>query len=299
MVTRYLLSFLSCIIFSQGIAQSANPDFVPRALHAAIQNLDSVDGIPFLYPWDYQMHGEGFGKPGQNALPYVVQQAYRKYRNIAIPEPFQQNSSPRYPPNLPDGKWGVFTENGKTIGAVYNVKDNQLNGDYLAQFSGAVLRFYITPFFEDSTFVKDFGMYTIRGQFIDGRKSGFWNLKSSKGEILFHWGYDSVGNFQAVDTLFLNKFKPGLIRYQFVSQDYKKIVQGNAKKIYRTYKVNQRGPLLNKGEYLEFYNNESLAVKGFYQKGLKNGVWKYWSRDNELLYSEKWELGNLISSNRK
>lgn len=300
MITRFTIIIFSCFFWAVVHAQSTTSLVKPRDIHSALNDLDTIQGIPFLYSWDYQSHSGGFGKPGQNALPYVVKQAFREFRFLAIPEPFQMNGNPRYSPNLPNGNWGVFSEDGEEIGAQFEVRNKQLHGKYSARFSAAVLRFFILLYFRDSTQVNDNEMYTIQGKFSRGKKVGEWNLKSAEDVILLSWSYNLEGEFQSDDINLKRKYLPGLIRYQYVSNDYQKITQGYVKEIYFVFKNSYHNGRLDKsGNYLKYHPNEKLAVKGFYQNGLKAGNWYYWNEEGTLLTYEEWDGGKLIDSKEK
>lgn len=51
--------------------------------------------------------------------------------------------------------------------------------------------------------------------------------------------------------------------------------------------------LLLDGLFEAFYPDKQLAQKGNYQKGLKHGVWSYWSQDGTFYKKEKWCRGVL------
>ncbi|MCB0479846.1 MAG: hypothetical protein KDC83_00360 [Flavobacteriales bacterium] len=293
MTFRIILHSLVVINSLVVVAQNDSIPFKSRHLQQALANLDTLNHIPYLYPWDYQSHSEGFGKPGENALPYVVKQAYRQYRLLAIPEPFQLTGKPSYPPNLADGTWGIFNESGREAGAQFSVKNNLLHGKYKAYFSGAVLRFLIAPYFIDTNAVVDSSIYTIYGQFIGGKKTGNWKLKTNKGKSMLTWTYDSLGDFVSDDPVLQKHFFPQLIRYQYVSQDYKKIIQGFPKEIYFAFKNNPKGKLLKEGLYMKYHPNEKLAIKGKYEKGIQTGIWKYWDEKGRLIRQETWNDGRL------
>lgn len=58
------------------------------------------------------------------------------------------------------------------------------------------------------------------------------------------------------------------------------------------------GKLLN-GGYTEYYPNKNLKEQGMFKKGLKNGVWKSWNRDGQLLTSSNWKNGVQLSNERR
>lgn len=271
----------------------------PRHCKQALQQLDTLNGISFFNPWDYQMHSEGFGKPGDNALPYVVKQAYRSFRLFAVPEPFQLGGIPRYSPTLPDGTWGVFTENGKNKGVVFNVKNEQLHGLCIAHFSGALVRFLIPPFYYNKGEVQHSATYTISGKFMEGKKVGKWELTDEKGKTILEWSYNNAGKFQSDSEIFRTKFFRGLIRYQYVSEDYQSIIQGFAKEMYTVYKNTPKGKLIRQGDYLKFHSNGFLAAYGQYDKGQKEGEWIFWDMGGEEIRKEYWIRGRLENSQSK
>ncbi len=284
-----------CIASTLSKLEAQNSDRIsPRYTKLALQNLDSLNGIPFLKPWDYQSHSAGFGKPGQNALPYVVKQAYRSFRFYAIPEPFQQGGMPRYGPQLSDGVWGVFAENGDAEGVIFGVSEMQLHGQYKAYFRGAVLRFLIPHFFYNDAIISHDQIYSIEGKFYNGMKVGNWKLITEKNKTLLKWSYDSTGKFQSEDSIFEKRHFKGLIRYQYVSQDHQAIIQGMAKEMYTVYKNDPRGKLIRKGAYLRYHPNGRIATEGNYTTGLKNGNWLYYNADGSVLKTEIWRNGKLV-----
>ncbi len=266
-----------------------------RHTASALQHLDTFDGIPFLNPWDYQSHSAGFGKPGQNALPYVVKQAYRSFWLLAVPEPFQQGGVARYGPDLPNGKWGVFAENGKDIGAVFEVKDNQLHGSCTAYFSGALLRFLIPPFYYNQGDIDHFETYVVTGDYSNGNKVGSWQLKSPKSETIIEWSYDNLGKFQSTDSIFEQRHFKGLIRYQYVSENYQDIGQGFVKEMYTVYKNSPKGNLIRQGTYLKFHPTGYLQEEGFYEKGVKHGAWVQYDLEGNIFIEEHWENGTIVT----
>lgn len=54
--------------------------------------------------------------------------------------------------------------------------------------------------------------------------------------------------------------------------------------------------LLLHGIYEQFHANKQLAVRGFFKKGLKNGVWTYWNDEGKLIKEELWRKGKSKNS---
>ncbi|HWZ34690.1 MAG TPA: hypothetical protein VNW51_00945 [Mucilaginibacter sp.] len=50
------------------------------------------------------------------------------------------------------------------------------------------------------------------------------------------------------------------------------------------------GRLLN-GRYAEYYPNKNLKQQGLFKKGLKEGVWKLWSDNGQLIEWYTWDSG--------
>lgn len=53
------------------------------------------------------------------------------------------------------------------------------------------------------------------------------------------------------------------------------------------------GRLLN-GSYNEFYLSRNLKEQGAFDKGLKNGTWKEWAEDGQLIKTTRWKKGVLL-----
>ena len=53
------------------------------------------------------------------------------------------------------------------------------------------------------------------------------------------------------------------------------------------------------GKYERFYINGSLKEQGAFNKGIKSGSWKYWTKEGQLKYQENWRNGVLIIPKRK
>lgn len=47
------------------------------------------------------------------------------------------------------------------------------------------------------------------------------------------------------------------------------------------------------GEYLEWFDNSQLKVKGFFQNSMKDRKWQSWFKDGKPYYEEIWEKGYL------
>ncbi len=69
--------------------------------------------------------------------------------------------------------------------------------------------------------------------------------------------------------------------------------------VYREfYKNGARKAVLNyeegkpNGDAEFYYNSGVIKIKGLYKKGMKNGKWKYYDKNGNLLSSEKWKRGN-------
>ncbi|MCF8457037.1 MAG: hypothetical protein K9H62_13995 [Bacteroidales bacterium] len=45
------------------------------------------------------------------------------------------------------------------------------------------------------------------------------------------------------------------------------------------------------GKYEVFDQNKNLLSQGFFDEGLKNGTWKFWDSDGELIKLEDWKHG--------
>ncbi len=56
------------------------------------------------------------------------------------------------------------------------------------------------------------------------------------------------------------------------------------------------GSLLH-GKFEGFFNNDQLAQKGQFRKGLKQGEWNYWRESGTLRYTENWRHGHLRRQN--
>lgn len=50
------------------------------------------------------------------------------------------------------------------------------------------------------------------------------------------------------------------------------------------------GELLQ-GKYVKFFHSNQIAEQGYFQKGLKNGIWKTWYKNGILESSQKWSNG--------
>ena len=50
------------------------------------------------------------------------------------------------------------------------------------------------------------------------------------------------------------------------------------------------GQLLN-GNYTEYYADKSLKEQGGFKNGLKDGIWKSWNREGNLLAEIRWKRG--------
>lgn len=63
----------------------------------------------------------------------------------------------------------------------------------------------------------------------------------------------------------------------------------------RQLKINRRNAegKLN-GIYMDFYENYALKIEGFYSNGLKNGLFKYYSLNGDLIRSELWKDDVLV-----
>lgn len=64
----------------------------------------------------------------------------------------------------------------------------------------------------------------------------------------------------------------------------------------RQLKVNRKNEFGGKeGLYMSFYDNFSVKEEGFYSSGLKNGLFKFYNVNGELIRSEIWRHGVLIT----
>ncbi len=58
------------------------------------------------------------------------------------------------------------------------------------------------------------------------------------------------------------------------------------------------GSLLS-GVYEVFYENGQFCEKGRFINGLKNGEWRYWNQEGDLILKEKWIFGKKQIKKKK
>lgn len=90
----------------------------------------------------------------------------------------------------------------------------------------------------------------------------------------------------------------GFVRFQVEDFNPKKNNRYNNSLFYYWYKsqsvISTQGGssgLLLHGIYEQFHTNKQLAIRGFFKKGLKNGVWMYWNDEGHLIKEEIWKKG--------
>ncbi len=91
-------------------------------------------------------------------------------------------------------------------------------------------------------------------------------------------------------------FRDSIVELTFTKKQPRKIKKNETyywfhnQKIYST-QYGYSGFLLD-GTYVVFYSNGQLACKGGFKKGVKKGVWKYWSPSGEIEKVIKYPLEN-------
>lgn len=92
------------------------------------------------------------------------------------------------------------------------------------------------------------------------------------------------------------------IQYQFyVTEEGDKRSNYKKNKKYSWYKSQKlfttqggaSGVLLD-GDFESYFFNKQLHSKGYFNRGLKDGEWRYWRNNGTLKKTEKWRNGNLI-----
>ncbi len=162
---------------------------------------------------------------------------------------------------LLDGKW-IFYDTLENISRIVEYKNGLKNGPCL-NFSNGVLT--------DSS-------YYVNDEII-GRKFYFLNnqiikvIEYKNGlEDGFAFEFDTLNNLQKIYT-----YRKGLLLKEL--------------------RVNQKdndGKL--NGLYFELHNNYNIKLEGFYKNGRKNGMFKYYTLNGELLKYEIWENDTLVSN---
>jgi len=52
---------------------------------------------------------------------------------------------------------------------------------------------------------------------------------------------------------------------------------------------------LKHGNYFEYHPSGELKVKGKYKNDQKDGTWKYYNEDGDLVKRERWKKGELVN----
>ena len=151
----------------------------------------------------------------------------------------------------PIGKWYIFFKNGNLM-AYYNYNDQgELDGIFVEYYDNSQLK--ISGYFVENlqsklwqTFYKD-GVEETAGEMLDGKRYKTWLYYHPNGKI------KEVSNYNV----------KGRLDGDFISYD--KFGTPISKAFYTNNKID--------GEYYEFYFNEKIALKGYYNLGLKDSVW--------------------------
>ena len=69
-------------------------------------------------------------------------------------------------------------------------------------------------------------------------------------------------------------------------------------KIFTDNKGNSRDTmiLVKSGPYTKYFENGNLECSGMYERGNKNGTWKYYNTKGKLIRTEQWASGKLTKS---
>ncbi|MNJ84252.1 hypothetical protein D3C87_17010 [compost metagenome] len=112
--------------------------------------------------------------------------------------------------------------------------------------------------------------------------------------------YPVIGKAQKfeIENKFHIKQDNKSIVFHVLDTDDSQLKKHNPEKIYFWFKSQKilttqggsSGSLLN-GQYESFYKNNQLAERGVFKKGLKDGIWKFWSEKGILIHQEKWSRG--------
>jgi antitoxin component YwqK of YwqJK toxin-antitoxin module len=163
---------------------------------------------------------------------------------------------------LLDSTWSFYAEDGNKTLEINYTKDRK-NGPRKTFKEGKVVR--VEPFKDDAIqgFVKE---YDMEGNLI--KEIPFVdNVKKGAG-----YGYAKDGRITELLT-------------------YKANVLTKEQRINRRDNANQK-----QGLWIDFYPSKMIKVEGPYVNDLRNGYWKYYQPNGNLIRVEKWVMGELIEN---
>ena len=167
----------------------------------------------------------------------------------------------------PVGKWYLFFENGKLMSNYSYSEDGSLDGSFVEYFYNGKIK--IIGKFEKNIQVgtwKTFyfnGELETEGQMLNGKRYKQWKY------------YFRSGNLKEVSNYNVD----GLLHGELVAfDDYGTVV---SKANYINNKVD--------GEYLEFYYNGKVALRGFYKLGYKDSLWTEYNTFKYISFEKRYK----------
>tara|TARA_B100000902_G_scaffold365015_1_gene385505 strand:- start:316 stop:1839 length:1524 start_codon:yes stop_codon:yes gene_type:complete len=152
---------------------------------------------------------------------------------------------------IPVGKWYIFFKNGKLQSTYSYSEEGKLDGVFVQYFSNG--KIYISGNFKNNiqtglwrTFYLN-GNIETEGEMLEGKRYKQWNYYHNSGKI------KEVSNYN-----FEGKLDGDLISFD----EYGTLV---SKANYKKNKID--------GEYLEYYYDGNIALRGYYILGYKDSVW--------------------------
>lgn len=158
-----------------------------------------------------------------------------------------------------EGPWVFYNQQGEKTVEI-NYEENQKNGLRKTYHEGQVVK--EEPFVDDKLqgYTRHYdmeGRLTREVPFVDGKEKGEGYEYNSEGLIIT-----------------LLTYKAGVL----------------TKKQNINRKDNQEQ---KQGLWMEFHPNRKIRVEGTYRDNLKNGYWKYYKPNGDLIRVEKWVMGEL------